>query len=614
MRWCAGLALVGSCSTQAPAPSEVSQYTQALTTTVGWHAHGTKIYPPTSLHAVGGVLDAGETPFRIEAVSWYGFETRDGVAHGLWGNDVTNIVDLIADSGFNTIRIPFSNAMWADSSVVRSSKLSGCPECAGMTARQVLGYIVAEAAARGLKVILDNHRSTAGNSAEANGLWYTDGFPESLWIQHWQQIQQWVNSSHWADTVVAYELRNEPHAPDKGPSAGYLNGSTWGTGDGTTSANPNPFSPACVASSTCHDWRLAAERAGTLLLGQANVNGWPLPLLIVSGIGGYPVDGSTPTGGNIETTWWGGMLKGVNGNSTNWGAPIVFNLGWDASQGLGAPVNGQLVYTAHDYGPALYVQSWFNSSTCYTAGCGGSSLVQHWYDTWGFVTDSIDPAPSGAYPWDNTGAHPDYTGYSAAPLLVGEFGTGDAASDLTSTGSGSQGQWFSALVELIRDSSDGSADATGLEALGASINDLSWGYWALNGNDSYGLTDSGFTSVDTPAKLAALCSIQSSGCPTCGDGTCASTEDCASCAADCGACPFCGDSSCDPNEACGSCPADCGTCPTNDCGNGKCDPGETCNSCGDCAGAKGKPNVRFCCGDGVVDPAEGNGAICQGNY
>lgn len=44
--------------------------------------------------------------------------------------------------------------------------------------------------------------------------------------------------------------------------------------------------------------------------------------------------------------------------------------------------------------------------------------------------------------------------------------------------------------------------------------------------------------------------------PYCGDGTCASNENCDSCAPDCGAC-VCGNAACNANEDCDACPADC---------------------------------------------------------
>jgi hypothetical protein len=70
---------------------------------------------------------------------------------------------------------------------------------------------------------------------------------------------------------------------------------------------------------------------------------------------------------------------------------------------------------------------------------------------------------------------------------------------------------------------------------------------------------------------------------TCGNGTCAGGEECASCPDDCGACPpTCGDGRCEGAETCGACPGDCGACPPT-CGDGTCDPGESCETCaGDC--------------------------------
>jgi hypothetical protein len=117
----------------------------------------------------------------------------------------------------------------------------------------------------------------------------------------------------------------------------------------------------------------------------------------------------------------------------------------------------------------------------------------------------------------------------------------------------------------------------------------------------------------------------------------------------CAALPFCGDAACNGSETQCSCPADCGAPPAvetglctdafdNDCdgpvdcadsncsadpacsgpvcGNGTCEPGETCLTCSsDCDGKQsGPPSGRFCCGDGIPQPPEGGGAICDGNF
>ena len=137
--------------------------------------------------------------------------------------------------------------------------------------------IIDYAGTDGLKVILDNHRSEAGNSAENNGLWYTSAYPESTWISDWTRSRPATRRIH---TVVGVDLRNEPHTPS---FQTYGTGATWGTGSATT------------------DWRLAAERAGNAVLA---VN--PNLIVAVEGIDIYQ-----PVGGTPDADWWGGNLEGA---------------------------------------------------------------------------------------------------------------------------------------------------------------------------------------------------------------------------------------------------------------------------------------------------------------
>ncbi len=147
--------------------------------------------------------------------------------------------------------------------------------------------------------------------------------------------------------------------------------------------------------------------------------------------------------------------------------------------------------------------------------------------------------------------------------------------------------------------------------------------------------------------------------PFCGDGTCDAGEDRCSCADDCGAPPAtetlctdgldldcdgaidCADADCSADPACatpdpeicdngldddGDGDADCADAdcvdaancqPPSACNdNGVCEGGEDCLNCGgDCAGRTGgRPTNRFCCGDGVLADAEGDGTLCDGNY
>jgi aryl-phospho-beta-D-glucosidase BglC (GH1 family) len=77
----------------------------------------------------------------------------------------------------------------------------------GLNSLQVLDRIVAYAGSIGLKIILDHHRSEAGNSAEANGLWYTAAYPESAWIADWVALARRYAGNA---TVIGFDLHNEP--------------------------------------------------------------------------------------------------------------------------------------------------------------------------------------------------------------------------------------------------------------------------------------------------------------------------------------------------------------------------------------------------------------------
>lgn len=469
------------------------------------------------------ILAPAGSPFTITGINWYGFETTSFVAHGLYSQNYTTIVNEIKFYGYNTIRIPFSNQMWETDPIPRANSISACPSCKGTHSRDILALIINYAGSLGLHIILDNHRSEAGNSAEANGLWYNTShqpYTEQSWISDWQHIQQWVHGIRQTGgatdtvtvtylagdgfpTVLGYDLRNEPHTPSR---TAYLQGATWGTGDGiapATNPNPNPFAPTCVAASTCHDWRLAAERAADTLLGDAVTNGWDKPLFFIEGTGQYPVSGGTAANGPYDFYWWGGDLQGVNGNATNPGAPIVLNAGGTATS-LGAAVNTQLVYSAHDYGPSEFAQGWFNSSTCYQSGCSSSSLADVWNTHWAYINaGGVNPfngqGNQSSYPWGNTGSTP----YSQAPMYLGEFGTGNSSSDLVSTGAGSEGQWFTDLVNFIGSSYERAPGS------GITVTDLQWTYWALNTEDSFALLGSGYTGLANPQKeYSFLCAIQ----------------------------------------------------------------------------------------------------------
>ena len=368
-----------------------------------WHTSGSQI------------LDSSGKVVRIAGVNWYGLETTDEVVHGLWAQDYHYIMNAIQSNGYNVVRLPFSNQMVETPIVPNNISYynSSGPintDLKGLNSLQIVDKIVAYAGQIGLHIILDNHRSEAGNSAEANGLWYTPQYPESAWINDWTSLaQRYLNNS----TVIGMDLRNEPHNDQSG-------GSCWGCG------------------LTSYDWRLAAERGGNAVLA---VN--PNLLIFVEGTDCY----------NNDCDWWGGNLEGAQSY------PVVLNTG------------NRLVYSAHDYGPNLYQQQWFNNNTTY------ASLVAVWTKFWAYLSLN-----------------------GIAPVWVGEFGTTNNSSDIESNSPGSQGQWFQGIVTFLKNNSR-----------------LNWTYWALNGEDSYALLDSNYDSTPvSQLKQQLLATIQFTG----GGGSC----------------------------------------------------------------------------------------------
>jgi len=378
-----------------------------------WHTSGNKI------------LDSSGTEVRIAGINWYGAETPDYLVHGLWAQDYHTVLNNIKSLGYNVIRIPFSNQLVESNPVPTnySNYVNGPVNQAlvGQTALQDLDTIIAYAGSIGLRVILDNHRSEAGETNEANGLWYTSAYPQANWIADWKTMATRYSASTFTfngnPTVIGMDLRNEPHLSGTGSTTG----SCW-TGDTATNG--------CPTSLTTQNWPVAAEAAGNAILA---IN--PKLLIFVEGNDCY----------SGVCGWQGGNLIGV---ATN---PVTLS------------VANQLVYSAHDYGPNLFEQAWFNSSTT------TASLDAVWNKYWGYISAN-----------------------GTAPVWLGEFGTDNTSTDIENTAAGSQGQWFQSLVGYLQNNSA-----------------INWTYWALNGEDIYGLLDGSYD--DTPVsslKQSQLASIQ----------------------------------------------------------------------------------------------------------
>ncbi len=325
------------------------------------------------LHVEGNrLVDEAGTDARLTGVNWFGFETSNLAPHGLWSRDYRSVLGQIADMGFNTVRIPWCNAMLRDGAATSSINTYGPDPYDGtdpmnegldaLSPLEVMDEVIAAAAEVGLKVMLDNH-SRAPDGYMEEDLWYTDACPEDQWIEDWVALAERYLGER---AVVAFDLNNEPH-----------DDATWGTGGATT------------------DWAAAAERCA---LGIQEVN--PDVLIVVEGV--EVVSG--------DYYWWGGNLSGV------------------ARRPLRIPVPSKLVYSAHEYGPEVFAQPWFES------GFPGN-MPAIWDRHFGFIMEE-----------------------EIGHVFIGEFGIRDAASD-----GGRAGVWFETFLSYM-----GST--------------YSWTFWTLNPN------------------------------------------------------------------------------------------------------------------------------------
>ena len=368
------------------------------------------------LHAVGSRLyDKDGNEVWLTGANWFGFNCSENCAHGMYATDCDAFLQSVANHGINIIRMPISTELlcsWmnGEPNPVQSVQASYQPpedvvgedgsvtkagtygninkdfvESDGKTLKnslEIFDVMMQKMKQYGLKVLIDVHSPTAHNSGHNYNLWYYNPECEAADTMaiteggHEMTYQEWIDSITWLaeryandDTILAYDLKNEPHG-----KRGY---------SGTTC-------PEGIArwdnSKVENNWAYAATECGKSIL---NVN--PNALILIEGVEQYP---KTEKGATYDTAdiwqasaevspwygaWWGGNLRGVKDY------PIDFG---DAKK------NAQIVYSPHDYGPSVYEQTWFNKDfTTQTL------LDDYWYDTWAYINDK-----------------------DIAPLLIGEWG------------------------------------------------------------------------------------------------------------------------------------------------------------------------------------------------
>src|SRR5579885_802925 len=250
------------------------------------------------------LVDASGCRVYLTGVNWFGFETSSFAPHGLGVRNWQAMLKQMAQLGFNTLRLPFSDQLFDPSSVPQGINYRLNPDLRGLHGLALMDKIIEGKSKAGLIVILDHHDASVD---ERRVFWYDAAYPQSRWIDDWVMLARHYRGN---DTVIGADLSAEPHGP-----------ASWGSGDPKT------------------DWRLAAGRAGDAIL---KVN--PDWLIIVEGIEQY-------AGGLY---WWGGNLQGAGEYPVRLSRPdkLVYS-----AHDYGPEVYPQGWFSAHNF-PQNLVSIW----------------------------------------------------------------------------------------------------------------------------------------------------------------------------------------------------------------------------------------------------------------
>ena len=302
------------------------------------------------------IVDKNGKEVWLTGVNWFGYNTGTNTFDGLWTCDLNTSLSQIADHGFNIIRIPFSSELilqWKKGEYPKANYNEHVNSYLNdKNSLEIFDYVVEQCRANGIKIMIDIHSAETDPSGHMAPLWYSNKISEADYLD---SLSWMANRYKNDDTIIAYDLKNEPHG-----AAGESTRAIWND------------------SKDSNNWKHVAEKAAMAVLSKN-----PNALVLVEGIQIYPKniktnkDYSSKNDADYHNTWWGGNLRGVK----------------DFPVELGKHQN-KLVYSPHDYGPAVYAQPWFNKS--FTMD---SLYKDAWRDNWMYIHDD-----------------------DIAPILIGEWG------------------------------------------------------------------------------------------------------------------------------------------------------------------------------------------------
>ena len=291
----------------------------------------------------------------ITGINWFGYNTGTNTFDGLWCSNLEEALRSIADHGFNLIRIPISSELilkWANGEYPAANYNSWLnKKLADKNSLEIFDYAMNICRKNGLKVMIDIHSAKTDPMGHTANLWYTD----TVSTKEYYKSLEWIAYRYRKDdTILAIDLKNEPH--------GKPGESSYAVWNNTKNKN---------------NWRYTAQTAALKVLKKN-----PNLLIVIEGVEAYPKNiknnnYTSANGADYYYNWWGGNLRGVK----------------DYPVELGKYQN-KVVYSPHDYGPAVYTQPWFNKNYTYQ-----TLMKDCWGPNWFYIHEK-----------------------RIAPLFIGEWG------------------------------------------------------------------------------------------------------------------------------------------------------------------------------------------------
>ena len=291
------------------------------------------------------IVDQNGTEVWLTGCNWFGYNTGSNIFDGVWACNMREALESIADHGFNLLRIPMSAELllqWKNGEYPQANfNHAYNPELESMNSLEIFDYALDICAANGIKVMIDIHSLPTDAMGHNLPLWYTD----SMTVEDFYEALDWLSARYANnDTIIAYDLKNEPHGKPNEPDHAIWND-----------------------SEDANNWRYVAQTAGNIILDNN-----PHALIMIEGIEIYPMD---PVTNNFTSTdaddyyfsWWGGNLRGVADYPIDFGSPER---------------NAQIVYSPHDYGPTVYAQPWFEGGFTYE-----SLYDDYWHEAWLYIDE-----------------------------------------------------------------------------------------------------------------------------------------------------------------------------------------------------------------------------------